>query len=322
MINVNSLKFAYFELAMAQVAVAINTIVAKVLIGIMPAFLMLAIRFSISGCILLVLAQLTRAPYLVPEHPTGKLERMDLCLLLAQGVTAGVFFNLFFVYGVSHTTAISAGIISSVLPPMVAIFAFLLLKEKISVNMQWAIVVAMLGILVLGLNNSADSAAVTGSFLGDLMVFIAIIPEALYSILARISRHRVSAMGSAIWANWTSALCLWPLAAYTWPSDGWQLVTDVNILAIIGAGGLAGAGFYIFWPHALKLVSTSTAGIFGSIMPLATTFLAWVFLGETLSLYDAIGLCFVLFSIYLGTAYQGKRKKSIGATCEGTVVKD
>jgi drug/metabolite transporter (DMT)-like permease len=309
MINVNSLRFAYFELAMAQVSVAINTIVAKTLIPIMPAFLMLAIRFSISGTILLLIMSCRRMPYLQDTHPTGRLEPMDYLILSAQGLSAGVFFNLFFAYGVAQTTAISAGIISSILPAMVAIFAFILLKEKISVNMQFAIVIAMIGIVILSLNDQAHSATGTATLLGDFLVFIAIIPEALYSIFARLSSRRVSAMGAGVWANWTSALCLWPIAIYTWPSDGWQLVTDWKVLAIIGTGGVSAAGFYVFWPHALKLVPTSTAGIFGSLMPIATTFLAWIFLGEVLGLYDAIGLCLVLFSIYLGTVYDGKRKK-------------
>ncbi len=310
MFNVNSLRFAYFALAMAQVSVAINTIVAKTLIPTIPAFLMLAIRFSISGTILLLIMSYKRMPYLLPTHPSGKLETMDYCILLAQGLTAGVLFNLFFAYGVSQTTAISAGIISSVLPAMVAIFAYFLLKEKISVNMRWAIVIAMIGIVILSLNDQGDSEMTKNSLLGNLLVFIAIIPESLYSIFARLSSRRVSAMGAGVWANWTSALCLWPIAIYTWPSDGWQLVTDLKILGIIATGAIAAAGFYVFWPHALKLVPTSTAGIFGSLMPLATTFLAWIFLGETLGVYDLIGLCFVLFSIYLGTAYVGKRKKN------------
>ena len=176
--------------------------------------------------------------------------------------------------------------------------------------MRWAIVIAMIGIVILSLNDQGDSEMTKNSLLGNLLVFIAIIPESLYSIFARLSSRRVSAMGAGVWANWTSALCLWPIAIYTWPSDGWQLVTDLKILGIIATGAIAAAGFYVFWPHALKLVPTSTAGIFGSLMPLATTFLAWIFLGETLGVYDLIGLCFVLFSIYLGTAYVGKRKKN------------
>lgn len=124
--------FAYLLLASAQASIAVNVVIGKYLIDEgMPTFLFLGTRFLISSVFLSFL-MMFNSKVLTGYHPTGKLQSIDWWFLLAQAFTGGFLFNYFFYWGVEYTTATSAGIISSSLPAILAIFAYYFLGEKLS----------------------------------------------------------------------------------------------------------------------------------------------------------------------------------------------
>ena len=61
-----------------------------------------------------------------------------------------------------------------------------------------------------------------------------------------------------------------------------------------------------FW---LLHVSGSTAGLLTATMPIGTLLIAWIFLGETISRLQMIGMLLVIASIILN-ALQQKRAES------------
>ena len=279
--------------------IAANVVIGKFLIEYdMPTFMFLGFRFLVSSLCLSLLF-LFNPKVISNSHPTSKLEFYDWRFLWAQAFTGGFLFNYLFFWGVEYTTAISAGIISSTLPAIIAIFAYLFLGEKINPRMWIAIFLATLGILVISMDNS-DPSGTRGSSLGDCLILLAMFPEALYSIFNKFAGHRLAPLGSAMIVNWMIFLMLLPffglsmLEVYIdqFPLYVWGLI----ILA-----GASGALFYWAWPKGLLTISASTAGIFTALLPIMTAFLGWYFLFEPFGRYDAIGMILVLSSILIGT---------------------
>lgn len=79
------------------------------------------------------------------------------------------------------TSATSAGIISSITLIMIFILAAMLLREKINLQNGLAIVIVMVGLIIL--NTGMASGSMEGALLGNCLVLLAVIPEALFSIL-------------------------------------------------------------------------------------------------------------------------------------------
>ncbi len=299
---------AYVLLALAQAAIAVNVIVGKTVIEAqMPIFLFLGLRFLISSVLLSVMLLVGRMRILAPTHPTGKLEKRDWGFLLAQAMTGGFLFNYFFFWGMESTTATSAGIISSTLPAFLAVSAYFLLNEKLSRLKVLGIVLAILGIIVISLDNGTDKDAITGSYWGDFLVLLAIFPEALYSIFNKYISQRVTPLGSAFIVNWMIFLLMLPLSLCTlqtvtisdYPNYYWGL---------IAIGSLCGAFFYWAWGQGLQTVPASTAALFGGVLPVVTSLLGYLYLAERFGWYDFFGMLLVFASICVGVEKHSQRK--------------
>lgn len=292
---------AYFLLASGQTAIALNIVIGKVVLQEgMSIFLFLAFRFFIASVVLTMMKVVFKTKVVSLTHPTGKLHVKDWGFLLAQAFTGGFLFNFLFYTGVEYTTVTSAGIIGSTLPIMIALCAWIFLKEQLTLTKVIAIILAVLGILTISLDNSAQSAHVTGSLYGDFLVLLAMLPEALYSIFNKYIGHRQTPFGSALVVNWLIFLMLLPLSIEA--LETLQL-SDFSLFCwfIVFVGGLLSAYFFWSWPKGLLSIPASTAGIFGGVIPIVTAFLGWLLLGENFGWYDATGMVLVLASLYIGT---------------------
>ena len=288
---------AYSLLGVAQFAVAVNVVTSKDALVHFPTYAFCGLRFFVSAFLLGCFFFASRTPLKDPRHPNGSLDRSDYGKLIGQALTGGFLFNVVFYFGLDHTTATSAGIIASTLPIFMALLALFLLREHISGPKWAAIAMSVLGIAVLASDNTAASGA-TGSWIGDALILFAMLPEAAYSIIARTLSGKVTPLGAAFVANALTALLLIP---FMLPSlqQAW-LAIDTKIMIQIVAAGLTSFVFFWAWGSALQTVPTSTAALFGGVMPVATAILAIVFLGEKLLLTNLLGMSLVLIAIFLG----------------------
>lgn len=299
---------AYLLLASAQASIAINVVIGKYLIeNEMPTFLFLGVRFLISSIVLSFLMFFKRG-VTSATHPTGKLHVIDWGFLLAQAFTGGFLFNYFFYWGIEYTTATSAGIISSTLPALLAIFACLFLGEFLNFRRIVAIVFAILGIAVISLDNT-DPTGSRGNNFGDLLVFIAMFPEALYSIFSKYIGHRLTPLGSATIINWMIFFMMLPFALFSLVEVDLSSFSGFD-WGLIAVGGISSALFYWAWPKGLLVIAASSAALFTGLLPVTTSLLGWYFLHEEFGRYDALGMFFVLFSIFLGAHWHFRLKKS------------
>lgn len=303
-----SISLGYLALIISQMGISLNVVVSKYLITSMPMFTLLAGRFIISSFLLAAILKLTRTPIRDPRHPLGTLTAQDWAFAMLQGIFAAFLFNLFFVWGLQHTTATAAGIVSSTLPAIIAIFAVWFLKERLNSLKIAALILSMLGILIINLDHVEGHQHAHHTYLGDLLVFAAMIPEAFYSIIGRKLAGRVTPLGTAFIANVVGAVTLFLCALLT---SSWE-VTGYSALqwALVLVAALSSLIFFWGWSWGISFISASTAAIFGGIMPIATTLLALIFLGEKLQWYDMLGMALVIFSIMVGTGHGWISKKA------------
>ncbi|MGE3319086.1 MAG: DMT family transporter [Candidatus Berkiella sp.] len=303
-----SLSTGYLALTFAQVGISLNVVTSKYLISSMPMFMLLATRFGLSAIILGFVLWLTGTSIIDPHHPQGKLSTHDKFLAVLLGLFGAFFFNLFFVWGLQYTTATAAGIIGSTLPALIAIFSVWLLKERINSSKIIALVLAMLGILIINLDHFESGSNLEHSYFGDLLVFVAMFPESLFSIVSRKLAGRITPLGGALMANIVGFVTLLPCALYTGSFD----FTSYGVFefALIGVAGLGSLVFFWAWAYGLSFIPATTAAVFGGVMPVATTLLAILFLGEKLAWYDSLGMLLVLASIVIGAGWKLRAKRA------------
>ena len=205
------LSLGVLWLSLAQIMVAVNIVMSKSLLDTIPVLIMMTIRFSIATFVLIPLHWLTperKQPCL--SYFTA-LNRKDWIFLIAQALSAGVLFNCLMLTGLHATDANVAGIITSALPAMIALFSWLFLKESISFKKLSCILLATMGLLVIAFDKFT-TVGKNHSFFGDAIVFIALIPEAGYYILTKIHTSKLPVFLTSSLLNGINALILLPIA--------------------------------------------------------------------------------------------------------------
>ena len=235
-------------------------------------------------------------------HHFMLLSRKDKLLLIMQAICGGFLFNVLILYGMKTTSATSAGIISSITPIMIFILAAAFLHEKINLQKCIAIVIVMLGLLILNTGKTTTSAE--GALFGNLLVLLAVIPEALFTILSKSVGKKLSGMEAVILVNLFNLILFIPFAIIS-IADFHPMLISASVygqLLIYGISG--GIIFFLLWYRGLTKINANTAALFTGVMPVSTTILAFIFLNEPINNSEIIGMLMVIVAIFVGCKKQ------------------
>ena len=196
-------------------------------------------------------------------------------------------------WGLHYTDANVAGIITSALPAIIAIMSWIILGEKLSGKKAICVGLATLGLVVIAYDK-LSGLKVTHSFLGDALVLASLLPEATYYILSKMHVTSLPVFLISSLLNGINAILLLICLTFTaW--DGLTIHTaDWLILVTLG---LSSGLFYVFWYFGCQKVDGVMASLSTAVMPLATVLIAWLLLGEQLTVGQTIGMSMVLLSI-------------------------
>lgn len=287
----------YLELTLAQCCIGVNIVLGKILIPETPIFPLLLIRFALGFAIIGIYQLFGNLPLVRTELKA--LSNKDWLIIFAQALCGGILFNILVLYGLEHTTATATGIINSALPAIVAIFSFLILRERLTLRIAVAILLCAAGIAVLGLGKAIPTDSNQNELFGMALVLLALIPEALFTVFAKLIKKPPSALTTTLLIHFINTLLFIPFVI----SVKWDPIIHANAITLLQIFllGLSGVLFFVFWYRGLTVVSASTSALFMGIMPISTCILAYFCLNEVLSWDDLLGMTFVIVSIVVGT---------------------
>lgn len=282
-------------LILAQAMVALSIVISKFLLTSVPVFVLLAIRFSFASVVLLPLHYATSARKVSLVNHLKSASKRDWCFFAAQALSAGVLFNCLMLIGLNYTDANIAGIITSALPALIALLSWMILGEKLSSQKALCIFFASIGLVIVAYSKFG-SATHNNSFIGDLIVLFALLPEACYYILCKMHSGRLPVFLTSALMNGINALILIPAIFLSKWDPASISMTNWAILLIIS---LSSGLFYVFWFVGSKHVDSVMASLSTAVMPIATAIFAWIILSEKLTLLQILGMGLVVMSISL-----------------------
>jgi len=294
----NPLAIGYLELTIAQCFVGLNVICGKLLITYFPIFLLLASRFAIGFAGMVGMAAMKNLSLRKVYQHFMALSLKDKVLLIFQAACGGFLFNVFILYGMKSTSATAAGIITSITPIMIFILSALFLREKINFQKGLAICIVMLGLMVLNLGK--DTRLDSGALLGNFLVFLAVIPEALFTILSKSVGKKISETEAVILVNFFNFLMFLPFAIWDLGSISWHEIQGTQYGQVLIYGISGGILFFLLWYRGLTKISANIAALFTGVMPISTSILAFVFLKEPMQFSDLLGMTLVILAIFIG----------------------
>ena len=270
---------------------------SKSLTLIFPVFLLAWLRFGIGG-----LAMLHWFKKPLAEIP---LSANTQRLIFLESLIGNFLFSIFMLYGVSMTSAVSAGVVLSAIPAVVALLSWIFLREKISAQVWSGVVFAMVAIGLLALAKTPATAdTMPHELLGNLLVFAAVICEASYAV---IGKKLTASLGPR---RITSLINLWgfilmtPLGIYAAQSFDFAAVSNATWILLLFYSLAASVWTVWLWMTGLKVVDASQAGVFTVMLPITAALVGVIVLGETLSGIQFAAFALALVGVVLATLPQ------------------
>ncbi len=269
-----------------------SVVVGKLIVQSFPVFLASELRFLVASIILI--------PLLIKLEGIPSISMRDLWILFLQALFGVFFFNILMLYGLTITTAIEGGIITSTLPAVTAGLAFLFFKEQLAKRGIVAILFAILGTLTINLSGSLLTVE-QGAFplLGNFLIFGAVMSEALFILFGKYVAQRVSPLAISTIVSVFGAVLFLPFSLY----EGYQFqFEDVSITEwgfVLYFGVVVTVIAFILMYQGVSKVPASTAGVLTAVLPMSTVILSVLILGEEISFIHLVGISFTLAAIYL-----------------------
>jgi len=253
-----------------------SIVVGKVAVARLPIFLLSGLRFAVASAILVTLV-------LLVERPLPRPARRDVAVLALQAF-AGIFaFNVLLLYGLRLTSAAEGGIVTSTTPAVATALAVLTLGERWSRARTLGVALAVVGVLALNTAGGGLGARGPWPLLGNLLVFGAVVGEAVFVVCSRVASQRLSPLAVATAISALGFAMFLPgalLEMRAFPLSrlvlaDWAMVGYYGVVVTVVA--------FLLWARGVARVPASAASVFTGVLPVSALALSHLALGESVT---------------------------------------
>ncbi|HEY0824333.1 MAG TPA: DMT family transporter [Ramlibacter sp.] len=303
---VPSRPLAYACLALSMSLVGSYVALSKPLAAAIPVLLLAWLRFGIGGVAML---HWLRKPANEPPL-TARTRR----LLFLESFLGNFLFSLCMLFGVSLTSAVSAGVIMAAIPATVALLSWLFLRERIT-GRTWAAIgcaAAGIGLLALAKPSAGDPAAGELAWLGNLLVLGAVVCEASYAVIGKALTGVLGPKRITSLINLWGFVLVTPFGLYTALHFDFGSVAPTAWLLLVFYALAASIWTVWLWMTGLKVVPAAQAGVFTVMLPVSAAAVGVLVLGEPLGGLQVLAFAAALAGVVLATAPGGGSPPSRG----------
>jgi drug/metabolite transporter (DMT)-like permease len=246
-------------------------------------------RFCISSIALLIATQFTK------RQPP--IERGDWPRIILMGITIIPFNQTLFLIGQSLTGASHGAFLFATTPVWIFILALFILKEPFQPRRAGGFALAMAGVVTIMLSGGLQVS--TEYLLGDLIILLAVIAWAVYTVLGKPLVRKYGAIRLTAYAISIGSLLYFPFGLYR------ALNFDYSAPPLAAWGSVAYMALamsllvYVLWYFVLKYMEASRLAVWHNIQPVIASTVAFVWLHEPITLPFIAGGTMVLIGVII-----------------------
>jgi drug/metabolite transporter (DMT)-like permease len=260
---------------------------------------MMAIRFLIATLIFLPLIYKT-----LPRKVSEWLE-------IAVVVFPAAINMMLFAYGIQFTTATMSSFIYALGPVAVAVVAYLIGQEKITLRKTVGILIGLAGmltIIILPLKNSQLSSLI-GTPLGNGLLLIGMLSWTIYTIASKPLNNKFPSLVITFMAMLVMFLTSFSFGGFrVFNPNSLKEISPTTWFFLGYLGIVCSVIFFFLYQLSIKLSSSVSASMMLYIQPVLNFILAAILLGEKLNPLLVIAGSLTLTGAYLTTTASNRKK--------------
>ena len=253
--------------------------------------------FALNGLRVGISVLLFWAIWLAGKTPAG-IQRKDYGRFALCALTGVAINQMLFIKGLTMTSTVHASLLMLTTPLLIAVFAFLVLKEAVTKSKVAGLVLGIGGALLLILSKE-NTAHAADYLLGDMLILVNAISYSVYFILVKPLMERYSPLQVI---RWVFTMGLFMVLPFAWSELGdlQFRVFGPREFAALAAVIITGTFLaYIFNAYGIRHLGAGITGTYIYTQPVFAVLIATFLLGEELSAAKMIAALMIFTGVYL-----------------------
>lgn len=294
-------KKSYIYLFLGITTFSTYEIVGKMIGSGIPAVSLTALRFLIGGLLLL--------PFALKEKSNSfSFNQKTVSKILIVGVLNVTISMVLLQLAVFYSKAILAAIIFSANPVFVGIFSIFFEKEKLSKLNIIGLLIGLVGLILIPFSEKNLFDGSNNMLLGVILAISSSLVFGIYTVLSKIYVNEIGCFKLNSYAFISGSMVLFLASRLLGLDMTFELnVSNLSLLLYLSIV-VTGIGYFWYF-EGLKNISTTQGAMFFYLKPAISGILAFIFLGETLTIFQVMGFLIVLLGVNLERIYTLRQNK-------------
>lgn len=241
--------------------------------------------------------------------PRETISRKHIALLCLAAVFGLVGNQCCFTIGLSLTSPVNAGIVTTTMPISALLLSALILKEPITLRKALGVALGCCGAVLLVMTSVRTAAGATGmgDLRGDLLCFAAQISYTIYLTVFGWLAKRYSIFTVNKWMFLSATCIIWPFTAqHVWQTP-WSALSTVTLaeIAYVVVGGTFLA--YILMIRGQQVLRPTVVSMYNYVQPIVAVIVSIVLGLAVFTLTHALAVALIFSGVALVTLSKSRR---------------
>lgn len=261
---------------------------------------LIVLRFSLAIILMLLVGLFFRHNDVLGLQP---LDKHDIPLFILGGLFQPFLYFIFETYTYqSFASPTIAEAMLSTQPILAPIFAFIILREKVTSNNILGIILSTMGMLLLLLVGTNDFAL--GNPWGILLAVVTVSMSVGYTIILRRIPTRYSSLTIVFYVQLVALVMfyiVWGIFDRQ-PLHHTIASLSADITPVIAVGYLAvfaSVTAFILFCYTVRQIGVTRANVFNNVRPVFTALLMWVIFDEHLPIWKWVGIFVIVIGLFI-----------------------
>ena len=274
---------------------------------------LIVLRFTLAVILMLAIGLIFRQNNILGLQ---RMDRKDLPLFLLGGLFQPFLYFIFETYTYqSFASPTIAEAMLSTQPVLAPIFAFVLLRERVTRNNIIGILLSTIGMLMLLLMGNGDmgnGVLAIGNGKGVILAILTVSMSVSYSVILRRIPSRYSPLSIVFYVQSISLILfyiVWIVMGeagallrhitpfYTTLHNTPQLLQ--SCLAVGYLAVLSSVAAFVLFCYTVRQIGVTRANIFNNVRPVFTAILMWIIFGEILPMWKLVGIAVIIIGLFI-----------------------